>query len=277
MPPRRAGGAACFSRRRAHPPPGPPIPARPRRREPGRVPRCRPGGVVSGWCPLHSRMPAPKLRCRRPRRSRATHLAERPLRSEPDFRRAEPGWNTRGSTPSSASIPARKPRRNNGRWAFWPPDQNPQFLGGFGIAHLGLAGGGLVRQGFETGCSDRARRASRFRSARCDFWPRRSGGREARGPPSRPPPACRPCFRRSRWMRSTMSASCSSAPDSRRSDNWGCGKSRFSGARLSWESASTGTSSSFASALRDRLISAISRFRFSKRRVPGSAPRMSWR
>ena len=55
-----------------------------------------------------------------------------------------------------------------------------------------------------------------------------------------------------------MSASCSMAPDSRRSESIGGSPLRFSTPRFSCESATTGHSSSFASDLSERLMVAIS-------------------
>src|SRR5215211_5242386 len=55
-------------------------------------------------------------------------------------------------------------------------------------------------------------------------------------------------------MNITRSASCSIAPDSRRSDSTGRLSVRCSTPRLSWESAITGQSSSRASVLRPREI-----------------------
>ena len=65
-----------------------------------------------------------------------------------------------------------------------------------------------------------------------------------------------------------MSASCSIAPDSRRSDRMGRWSFRNSGARLSWLRAITGTSSSLAMPLRERDISEISCWRDSALEVP---------
>jgi hypothetical protein len=61
------------------------------------------------------------------------------------------------------------------------------------------------------------------------------------------------------------SASCSIAPDSRRSDIIGRRPLRFSTSRLSCDSAITGHSSSFARPFSERLISPISVARFSPR------------
>src|SRR3546814_3364373 len=60
-----------------------------------------------------------------------------------------------------------------------------------------------------------------------------------------------------------MSASCSIEPDSRRAESCGRLSSRCSTARLSCESASTGTLRSLASVLSPRLISEISCTRLS--------------
>ena len=62
-----------------------------------------------------------------------------------------------------------------------------------------------------------------------------------------------------------MSASCSMAPDSRRSDSCGRLSVRCSGPRLSWLIATTGTSSSLASSLSARENSATSCWRDSTR------------
>src|SRR5690606_22797356 len=69
----------------------------------------------------------------------------------------------------------------------------------------------------------------------------------------------------SRWMNITTSASCSMAPDSRRSESMGLPPLRSSTFRLSWLSASTGTSSSLESCLSAREISEISSCRLSER------------
>ena len=61
-----------------------------------------------------------------------------------------------------------------------------------------------------------------------------------------------------------MSASCSIAPDSRKSAIRGFLSSRFSTARLSCESAITGTFSSRASVFSRRLILAICSWRLSR-------------
>ena len=61
----------------------------------------------------------------------------------------------------------------------------------------------------------------------------------------------------------TMSASCSMAPDSRRSDSIGRLSSRFSLARLSWLRHSTGTCSSLAMIFSIRLMSDTACWRFS--------------
>ena len=66
-------------------------------------------------------------------------------------------------------------------------------------------------------------------------------------------------------MKRTMSASCSRAPDSRRSDSIGLLSDRASGWRDSWEMAMTGTSSSLASSFSDREISLTSCWRLSNR------------
>src|SRR2546425_9424137 len=67
-------------------------------------------------------------------------------------------------------------------------------------------------------------------------------------------------------MKHTTSASCSIAPDSRRSDSWGrrCSPPRCSGARESWDNATTGTSSSLARALSEREMNEISCCRLSE-------------
>ena len=62
-----------------------------------------------------------------------------------------------------------------------------------------------------------------------------------------------------------MSASCSIEPDSRRSESIGFLSVRCSGPRLSWLSATTGTSSSLASSLSARENSATSCWRLSTR------------
>src|SRR5258707_391609 len=64
-------------------------------------------------------------------------------------------------------------------------------------------------------------------------------------------------------MNRITSASCSIAPDSRRSDITGRLFGRCSSERLSWDSATTGTLSSFASDFIAREISEISVARFS--------------
>ena len=74
-------------------------------------------------------------------------------------------------------------------------------------------------------------------------------------------------------MNRMRSASCSIAPDSRRSDITGRLFWRSSKRRLSCEHATTGTISSLARAFSEREISEISVARFS--RVPGTC--MSWR
>src|ERR1700719_3915859 len=76
-------------------------------------------------------------------------------------------------------------------------------------------------------------------------------------------------------MNMTTSASCSIEPDSRRSASCGRLSSRCSTARLSWLSASTGTSSSLARVLSPRVISETSCTRFSWRDLPDGA--RSWR
>ena len=63
------------------------------------------------------------------------------------------------------------------------------------------------------------------------------------------------------------SASCSMAPDSRRSESFGRAFSRFSTSRLSWLIAMTGTSSSRASPFSDRLMYEISCWRLSTLRT----------
>ena len=67
----------------------------------------------------------------------------------------------------------------------------------------------------------------------------------------------------------TTSASCSRAPDSRRSDSIGRLSERASGARDSCDSTMIGTLSSLARPLSDREIDASSSVRFSKRPRPG--------
>ena len=69
-------------------------------------------------------------------------------------------------------------------------------------------------------------------------------------------------------MKTMMSASCSMAPDSRRSAITGRLSVRDSRPRLSCDSAITGTFSSLARALSEREISEISVARFSP--VPGT-------
>src|SRR5690606_40373814 len=64
------------------------------------------------------------------------------------------------------------------------------------------------------------------------------------------------------------SASCSIAPDSRRSELIGRLFGRCSRERLSWDSATTGTLNSLASALSEREISEISLVRFSEEAPP---------
>ena len=66
-------------------------------------------------------------------------------------------------------------------------------------------------------------------------------------------------------MKITTSASCSTAPDSRRSESIGIFGLRDSTLRLSWESAITGTSSSRASIFRPRDICPITSARLSLR------------
>jgi hypothetical protein len=66
-------------------------------------------------------------------------------------------------------------------------------------------------------------------------------------------------------MKTITSASCSIAPDSRRSAITGRLSVRVSSERLSCDSAITGTFSSLASALNPREISLISRSRFCSR------------
>ena len=73
----------------------------------------------------------------------------------------------------------------------------------------------------------------------------------------------------SRHRNITRSASCSIAPDSRRSDSRGSFDSRISGWRESWDRAMTGTDSSRASALSPREISDTSWTRFASRFVRG--------
>ena len=72
-----------------------------------------------------------------------------------------------------------------------------------------------------------------------------------------------------------MSASCSMAPDSRRSESMGGSPLRFSTPRLSCESATMGILSSLASALSERLMVAISCSRDWFIRSLGAC--MSWR
>ena len=67
----------------------------------------------------------------------------------------------------------------------------------------------------------------------------------------------------SRYKKETMSASCSRAPDSRRSLSMGRLSCRLSTLRLSWDKAMSGTFSSRARALREREISEISCCRLS--------------
>ncbi|MNN38273.1 hypothetical protein D3C81_1522590 [compost metagenome] len=69
-------------------------------------------------------------------------------------------------------------------------------------------------------------------------------------------------------MKTIMSASCSIAPDSRRSAITGRLSVRVSSERLSWDSAITGTFSSLARPFRPREISEISVARFSL--LPGT-------
>src|SRR5205807_3028559 len=66
-------------------------------------------------------------------------------------------------------------------------------------------------------------------------------------------------------MKQTTSASCSMAPDSRRSESCGrrCSPPRCSGARDSCDKATTGTSSSLARALSEREMNEISCWRLS--------------
>jgi hypothetical protein len=66
-------------------------------------------------------------------------------------------------------------------------------------------------------------------------------------------------------MNITMSASCSIAPDSRRSESCGRLSVRASGARDSCDSAITGQPSSLASPFIERLIADSSCWRFSLR------------
>src|SRR5215472_12083972 len=75
-----------------------------------------------------------------------------------------------------------------------------------------------------------------------------------------------------RWMNITTSASCSMAPDSRRSESCGPRSSR-SGARVSWLSTSTGTCSSLARPLKPREMLATSSWRLPN--LPRAV--MSWR
>src|SRR6266478_5898707 len=68
-------------------------------------------------------------------------------------------------------------------------------------------------------------------------------------------------------MNATRSASCSMAPDSRKSASWGRWSVRFSGARDNCDSATIGTFNSFASAFSSREICETSCWRDSKRLV----------
>ena len=78
-----------------------------------------------------------------------------------------------------------------------------------------------------------------------------------------------PClYMSSRKISATTSASCSRAPDSRRSDSIGRLSERASGARDSCDRTITGTVSSLARPLSEREIDASSRLRFSKRPRP---------
>ena len=72
----------------------------------------------------------------------------------------------------------------------------------------------------------------------------------------------------SRKIMMTTSASCSRAPDSRRSDSMGRLSERASGARDSCDSTMIGTFSSLARPFSDREIEASSSVRFSKRPRP---------
>ena len=72
----------------------------------------------------------------------------------------------------------------------------------------------------------------------------------------------------SRKISATTSASCSRAPDSRRSDSCGRLSERASEARDSCDSTTIGTLSSLARPFSDREIDASSSVRFSKRPRP---------
>src|SRR5690606_38388419 len=75
--------------------------------------------------------------------------------------------------------------------------------------------------------------------------------------------SCGSMYRSGRYRNMTRSASCSRAPDSRRSESCGRWSERCSGARESCESAMIGTPSSLASVLIPRLIWLTSCWRFS--------------
>ena len=74
-----------------------------------------------------------------------------------------------------------------------------------------------------------------------------------------------------------MSASCSMAPDSRRSESMGRLSSRFSLARESWERQMTGTFSSLAMIFIIREMSLTTCWRFSPRPLLSPAEVMSCR
>ena len=77
-------------------------------------------------------------------------------------------------------------------------------------------------------------------------------------------------------MNMTLSASCSMAPDSRRSDSIGRLSVRLSLARESWLMHTTGTFSSLAMILSAREISLTTVTRFSPV-LPGAAEVINWR
>ena len=85
-------------------------------------------------------------------------------------------------------------------------------------------------------------------------------------------PRTRGCSTRRGRGTSTRSASCSIAPDSRRSERIGRLSGRCSGARESWETAITGTSSSPERSFRPRL----NWLTCSTRLARGSSARISW-
>ena len=74
-----------------------------------------------------------------------------------------------------------------------------------------------------------------------------------------------------------MSASCSMAPDSRRSESMGRLSERLSGPRESWDRHTTGTLSSLAMIFRAREMSETICWRLSPLRVGPPAEVMSWR